>query len=159
MANQTLSSAELVASVMARKSQGDCQFRVVVPATPLNKQERALRNSEHPGAVFGESGPVALARMRLSKGLSTLADFGIVATGDVGDPDPFTAIRTACKHWMVDEVIISTLPRRVSRWTAADLPHRVRRRLGLKATHVETGEVLHPAENAARSAAISGYEV
>jgi hypothetical protein len=144
VANQTLSSDELVAAAMARKAAGACQFRVIVPATPLSKQERALRNSEHPGAVFGESGPVAVARMRLSKGLSRLEEFGIVATGDVGDPDPFTAIRTACEHWMIDEVIISTLPHRMSHWMAADLPHRVRRRLGLKVTHVETGETLDP---------------
>lgn len=147
VANQTLGSDELVASAMARKAEGPCQFRVVVPATPLTKQERALRDSEHPGAVFGESGPVALARMRLSKGLARLEDFGVTATGDVGDPDPFTAVCVTCEHDTIDEVIVSTLPRRVSRWLAADLPRRLNRRLGIKVTHVETGETLHPKEH------------
>ena len=140
VANQTLRSDELVAAAMVRKAQGECEFHVVVPATPLTKQEAALRHSEHPGAVVGESGPVAVARMRLSQGLAKLEAFGIVATGDVGDPDPFKAIRTAVMYAGVDEVIISTLPRRLSRWVASDLPARVNRRLGLKTTHVETGE-------------------
>lgn len=142
VANQTLTSDELVAAAMARKAEGACEFRVLVPATPLSRQERALRDSEHPGAVFGESGPVALARMRLSKGLMKLADFGIPATSDVGDPDPYTAICTVCAHMPVDEIIISTLPQRISHWLAADLPHRVHRRLGVQVTHVETGETL-----------------
>ena len=144
VANQTLGSDELVAAAMARNTEGPCQFRVIVPATPLTKQERALRDSEHPGAIFGESGPVALARMRLSKGLAKLEDFGVPATGDVGDPDPFTAICVACEHSTIDEVIISTLPRRLSRWAAGDLPRRVNRRLGVKVTHVESGATLPP---------------
>ena len=156
VANQTLSSDELVAAVMARKAQGPCAFRVLVPATPLSKQERALRDSEHPGAVYGESGPVAVARMRLSKGLMKLADFGVPATGDVGDPDPYTAICTVCAHTTVDEIILSTLPHRISHWLSADLPHRVYRRLGIKVTHVETGETLAPlASAAARPAEVS----
>ena len=115
VANQTLKSDELVAAAMARNAEGPCEFRVLVPATPLSKQEAALRHSEHPG-----------------------------------DPDPFTAIRTVMEHRTVDEVIISTLPRRLSRWLASDLPTKVNRRLGVKTTHVETGRVLGPVEHGGR---------
>lgn len=148
VANQTLSSDELVAAVMSRKAKGECEFHVVVPATPLSRQELALRHSEHPGAVFGESGPVAVARMRLSQGLAKLEGFGVTATGDVGDPDPFKAICVAAEHTPVDEVVLSTLPRRLSRWLAADLPRRVHRRLGVPVTHVETGRTLGPGAHA-----------
>ena len=148
VANQTLSSDELVAAAMGRKAKGDCEFHVIVPATPLSKQELALRHSEHPGAVFGESGPVAVARMRLSQGLAKLASFGVTASGDVGDPDPFKAVCIAAAHTPVDEVLVSTLPRRMSRWLAGDLPRRIHRRLGVPVTHVESGRTRGAADHA-----------
>lgn len=139
-ANQTLCSDELIAAVLVRNAAGDATFRIVVPATPLSRQEQALRHSEHPGAVFGESGPVAVARMRLRQATALLAEAGIAVTGDVGDPDPYKAVLTAAKHGTVEEVIVSTLPRRLSRWLAGDVPQRLRRRLGVPVTQVETGK-------------------
>jgi hypothetical protein len=35
-----------------------------------------------------------------------------------------------------DEVIVATLPTGVSRWMAADLPHRVERLTGARVTHI-----------------------
>lgn len=118
------------------------EFRVLVPATRLSQQEQALRHSEHPGAVFGETGTVAVARMRLAQGLKRLAEIGIEADGDIGAPDPFEAVVVAVAHHPADEIILSTLPRRLSRWIAADLPTRLHRRLHLAVTHVETGQTL-----------------
>ena len=142
VANETLNSDELVAAVLVRNAQGPCDFHLVVPATPLSNSELALRHSEHPGAVRGESGPVVVARMRLAKSLQRLAEANIVATGDVGDPNPFKAVVTAAEHGDVDEIIISTLPRRMSRWLAADLPRRISRRLGVSVACVETGRTM-----------------
>ena len=139
VANQTLRSDELVAAILVRNAQGPCEFRVVVPATPLSRQEQALRHSEHPGAVLGESGPVAVARMRLAQCLKRLAEANITATGDVGDPNPLKAVTVATDHLPVDEIMVSTLPGRASRWLAQDLPHKLSRRLGLPVTHIETG--------------------
>ena len=36
----------------------------------------------------------------------------------------------------IDEIIVSTLPRRLSRWMAMDLPHRIRRATNLPVTHI-----------------------
>jgi GABA permease len=144
VANQTLRSDELIAAVLVRNSQGPCEFHVLVPATPLSQQEQALRHSEHPGAVVGESGPVVVARMRLAQALKRLAEANIDATGDVGDPNPLKAIEVTARHRQVDEIIVSTLPRRMSRWMANDLPRRAHRRLGLPVSHVETGATFAP---------------
>jgi hypothetical protein len=39
-----------------------------------------------------------------------------------------------------DEVIVSTLPVKVSKWLKLDLPHRVERGTGLPVTHVVARE-------------------
>jgi hypothetical protein len=68
-----------------------------------------------------------LAEGRLKQELARLQEAGAEADGEVVDPNPVEAIRKLASREEVGEVIISTLPRRLSRWMAMDLPHRVRR--------------------------------
>jgi hypothetical protein len=53
----------------------------------------------------------------------------------VGDADPIEAVRRLLETTPVDEVIVSTLPRRVSRWLRRDVPTRLEA-LGLPVTVV-----------------------
>ena len=55
--------------------------------------------------------------------------------GLVGDPSPMNAIQDAINIHGFDEVIISTLPARVSKWLKLDLPSKVTG-LGLPVTTV-----------------------
>jgi Mrp family chromosome partitioning ATPase len=53
----------------------------------------------------------------------------------IGDSDPVEAVRQLVSATAVDEVIVSTLPERVSRWLRRDVPSRLRA-LGLPVTVV-----------------------
>ncbi len=62
----------------------------------------------------------------------------------IGVPEPLAAIQDAINLHGFDEVIISTLPTRVSKWLRLDLPHKVAG-LGLPVTTV-TAESRESAE-------------
>ena len=55
--------------------------------------------------------------------------------GLIGDPEPLNAIQDAVNLHGFDEIIISTLPTRVSRWLKLDLPHKLEG-LGLPITTI-----------------------
>jgi hypothetical protein len=61
----------------------------------------------------------------------------------IGDTDPVAAVRQVVEATAVNEVIVSTLPERVSRWLRRDVPSRLQA-LGLPVTVVT-------AEQSARS--------
>jgi hypothetical protein len=63
--------------------------------------------------------------------------------GLVGSEDPFLAVSAALEAGSYDEVIVSTLPARVSHWLHLDLPARVQR-LGLPVTVVTAKKAARP---------------
>ena len=60
---------------------------------------------------------------------------GSPVNGLVGGPDPFDSMQRAVQDGSDDEIIVSTLPRRVSKWLRRDLITRVEG-LGLPVTAV-----------------------
>ena len=64
---------------------------------------------------------------------------GAPVEGMVGDPSPMNAIQDAINIHGFDEVIISTLPARVSKWLKLDLPSKITG-LGLPVTTVTARE-------------------
>jgi hypothetical protein len=63
--------------------------------------------------------------------------------GIVGDADPFVAVCEAVTSIGFDEIMVSTLPARVSHWLRRDLPHRVEQ-LGLPVTIVTAQQSERP---------------
>jgi hypothetical protein len=70
--------------------------------------------------------------------------------GLIGDSEPFLAVRDAVTTLAIDEVIISTLPARVSRWLRRDLPRRVEQ-FGLPITVVTAQQSERPVPTEAAS--------
>jgi GABA permease len=78
----------------------------------------------------------ALAQARLDAALDRLRATGAVADGEVGDLDPMRAIEQSLTRRHFDEILVSTLPARWSRWLRQDLPSRVERKFNLPVSYV-----------------------
>lgn len=65
------------------------------------------------------------ARARLATMLDRLHAAGLLASGMIGDPDPYTAAANALELFRVDDIVISTLPDARSGWMRANLIGRV----------------------------------
>ncbi|HEV2820889.1 MAG TPA: hypothetical protein VGW11_10310, partial [Solirubrobacteraceae bacterium] len=65
---------------------------------------------------------------------------GLLASGMIGDPDPYDATMNALQFYRVDEIVISTLGSVSSGWLRADLVDRVRRVSNLPVDHVMASE-------------------
>jgi nucleotide-binding universal stress UspA family protein len=115
VANQTLTSESLQEALSARLADGPVRAHVVVPMSPgtgrLSWDEQESRTA---------------AKARLDEMLEHLREMGAEADGEVGDRDPVMAVRDALRRTEVDEVIVSTLPRGLSRWLGEDVPSRLR---------------------------------
>ena len=118
---------------------GPCHFHVLVPATLVDQLEPHLGYQDPtkggPKASAEELGWAA-ARQRLHQELLRLRRLGAEVDGEVGEVDPVAAIKEVLGSQQVDEIILSSVPQRRSRWFARDLPGRVRRDFGLPVTHV-----------------------
>jgi hypothetical protein len=77
-----------------------------------------------------------LARQRMRQQLDRMRELGASVSGEIGVADPVDAVRVVLHRWEFDEVIVSTLPGRRSRWLAADLSTKIRRGFKLPVTQV-----------------------
>ncbi len=134
VAHRTAATPLLLNAVRARAGRSPCLFTLLVP-----------RPYWDPDTEEAE------ATLELAIPLLEQTTGGRVE-GLVGDSDPFAAIRQAVESMSVDEIIISTLPARVSRWLGRDLPHRVEQ-FGLPVTVVTAQQSERPVSPAAQPSA------
>ena len=117
VANRTAATPALLAEVRKRASEGPCHFTLVVP--------RAFWDADTEESAI-----------TLEPAIPLLEDAaGGRVEGLIGAEDPFLAVTAALEAAPYDEIIVSTLPARVSHWLHIDLPARVQR-LGLPVTVV-----------------------
>jgi hypothetical protein len=126
VANRTATDEPLLDAVRRRARGGPVTFHLLVPATPQGLHR----------VVDPEVAGVAAAQRRLREALPVLSEAaGQPIDGHVGDANPLAAVQDALHLRGFDEIILSTLPWRVSRWMRVDLPSKVRA-LGLPVVHV-----------------------
>jgi hypothetical protein len=126
VANRTAATPALLEAVRERAARGACSFTLLVP-NPVRGLDR-LTDPEDQDADQAQD--------VLELALPLLEDAaGGHVDGMIGDPEPLAAIQDALNLHGFDEIIISTLPTRVSRWLRLDLPHKVAG-LGLPVTTV-----------------------
>jgi len=131
VANRTATDLPLVEAVRCRALHGRLVFHLVVPATP-----QGLHRVVDP-EVAGRHA----ATERLRRALPLLsAAAGNEVTGHVGDANPLAAVSDALHlRGGFDEIVISTLPWRLSVWLRIDLPSKLRA-LGVPVCHVTSSE-------------------
>jgi hypothetical protein len=84
----------------------------------------------------GSGGAPQLARARLATMLDTMHSEGLLGSGMIGDPDPYTAAVNALELFRVDDVVISTLPDQRSGWMRSNLIERVQHMTSAPVEHV-----------------------
>jgi hypothetical protein len=130
VANRTAESPELLDALRARTAEGPCEFTLLVPSTPHGLAWAADPDSGHDEA---ERHRTAFVEELRQEGLN-------VAHAKVGDGDPLAAIQDECNFNTYDELIVSTLPLKVSKWLRVDLPRKARAATGLPVKHVVGSE-------------------
>jgi hypothetical protein len=126
VANKTAATEPLIDAVRERAARGPAVFTLLVP------------NAAHGlhRVVDPEDQDTSEAQGVLDHALPLLSDAaGGTVEGIIGSPNPHLAVEDAVNAGSYDEIILSTLSPRLSRWLRMDLPRKLAP-LGLPITTV-----------------------
>ena len=132
VANKTAATPALIEAVRERAARGGARFTLLVP------------NAAH--GLHRVVDPEDQSQMEAQQTIELAVPLLEEAAGSpvesmIGVPEPLAAIQDAINIHGFDELIISTLPQRVSKWLKLDLPHKVEHSFGKPVTHVEAKSV------------------
>jgi hypothetical protein len=125
VANETVVGRPLIDAVKAHADKGPIDVHVICP-----------QNMPRAGWVQYSEEARWAAENRLKATLARLNEAGIHATGEIEDPDPYTAIMDELGRAEYDEIIISTHPETRSGWLRRDLIERVKQAARRPVEHV-----------------------
>ena len=118
VANRTASTPRLIEAVGSRAEASPCEFALLIPdVTNRKAADWTLETAQR-----------SLRRAARGK-----------VEGLVGGADPFESVQEAVRQGAFDEIMVSTLPRRMSKWLRRDLVTKVRG-LGLPVTSIIPGD-------------------
>jgi hypothetical protein len=118
VANRTAATPRLLDHVKRVARERPSSFRLLIPDAPKSAQS---------------DWTMELALPLLERAAASSVE------GLTGRDDPFEAIRSTVDEDHYDEIVISTLPTRVSKWLRRDLPRRVEA-LGVPVTVITADE-------------------
>jgi hypothetical protein len=125
VANETVVGRPLIDAVKAHADKGPVDVHVICP-----------QNMPRAGWVQYSEEARWAAENRLKATLARLTESGVHATGEIEDPDPYTAIMDELGRADYDEIIISTHPETRSGWLRRDLIERVKQAARRPVEHV-----------------------
>ena len=120
VANRTAATPRLMEAIRERRRRGPCEFALLIPDVTDRKRADWTLDNALPLLRKAAGGPV--------EGL-------VGASGD-----PFASVQAAVADGRFDEIIISTLSTKTSRWLRRDLVRRVEG-LGLPVTTIQPRQV------------------
>jgi hypothetical protein len=126
VANKTAATPALLDAVRERAAGGPCEFTLLVPNATHGLHK--VVDPEDQSRTEAET-TIELALPLLEEAAGGPVD------AMIGVPEPLAAIQDAINLHGFDEIIVSTLPTRVSKWLKLDLPSKAAG-LGLPVTTV-----------------------
>jgi GABA permease len=139
LANETVTSGELLDELRRIDAERSATYFVCVPASPVETGQAAVN-----GPLKVWDATVEAARNRLEYTLANLRSDNLSVDGELGDYRPLRALGHAVEVFRPDQIVIATRPLEDSVWQRYDVVDRARTTYPLPVTHV----IAHRAEPA-----------
>jgi len=138
--NRSLGGEQLAALIDERVREAPCAVHLVVPVPNPVASVVAVGGSAPdiaPTLSRDIDDDRRAAQEQLTFGIEWLVGLGATATGELSlDADTPAAVARLVEAHGFDEVVVSTLPTKVSRWLRQDLPCRIGRKVSVPVTVV-----------------------
>jgi GABA permease len=139
LANETVTSGELLDELRRIDAAGAATYFVCVPASPVETGQAAVN-----GPLKVWDATVEAAQNRLDYTLTTLRSDNLSVEGELGDYRPLRALSNAVEAFRPDQIVIATRPLEDSVWQRYDVVDRARTTYPIPVKHV----IAHHAEPA-----------